>query len=170
MRLLPLTIAAAGVLALTACSQAERKDGAAPVEAKAADAGVAITLADFPSPKAGLWRVTTVTDGGEPDIEMRCEGPSKPFEAPETMPGCTDTASRISGGVRFDRQCLSEGKPATLRITLKGDFKTRVTTDMEYKMTLPNGETVETRELGESVYQGPCAAGQAPGVVEDGQQ
>ncbi|RZJ04922.1 MAG: hypothetical protein EON89_05830 [Brevundimonas sp.] len=169
MRLLPLTIAA-GVLAVSACSQAGNKDGGDPVEAKAADAGAPITIADFPSPKAGLWRVTTVTDGGEPDIEMRCEGPSKPFEAPESMPGCTDTASRVPGGVRFDRRCLSEGKPTTLRITLKGDFRNRVTTDMEYKTTLPNGETVETRELSESVYQGACAAGQAPGVIEDGEQ
>jgi len=170
MRFLPLTIAAAGVFALAACSQAERKDAGEPVEDGANEAGTPITTADFPSPRAGLWRVTSVSNGGEPTVELRCEGPAKPFEAPESMPGCTDTATRVPGGVRFDRQCMVEGKPASLKITLTGDFQTRATSEMEYKATLPNGETMESRERGESVYQGPCPAGQAPGtVVEDGQ-
>ncbi|KQY85102.1 DUF3617 family protein [Brevundimonas sp. Root1423] len=170
MRFLPLMIAASGALALTACSQADRKDAGEPVEATASESGAPITTADFPSPRAGLWRTTTVRDGGEPEIETRCEGPAKPFETPEAMEGCTDTASRIPGGVRFDRKCMADGKPASLSITMTGDFKTRANMNMDYKATLPNGETVESSERGQSVYLGPCAAGQAPGVVEDGQE
>jgi hypothetical protein len=169
MRFLPLIVAAAGALAVTACSQAERKEAGEPVEAGANEAGAPITIADFPSPRAGLWRTTKVTDGGEPEIETRCEGPAKPFETPESMPGCVDTATRVSGGVRFDRKCMAEGKPASLRITMTGDFKTRANVEMDYKATLPNGETVESSERGQSVYLGPCSPGQEPGVVEDGQ-
>lgn len=168
MRLLPLILAATSALALTACSQAERKEGGAPVDAGASGAGASIAIADFPTLKPGLWRTTTVSNAGEPSVETRCEE-ARPFEPPESMPGCVDTATRIAGGVRLDRKCLTEGNEATLRVTLTGDFKTRANAEMDYKSKLPNGETIESNERSQSVYLGPCEPGQEPGGAEDGE-
>lgn len=170
MRLSPLMIAAAAAITLAACSDKGASDAkSGPVEASASETGMPGTLADLPKPKAGLWRTTTLTDGADPEVILQCIGADEPMELPGLEPreGCVDDVRRLSNGIRMNRKCLTDGQQSNVRLSMTGDFKTRTLMELDMDINMPGVAPIKTSMRGEGVYQGPCAAGQEPGLVQD---
>lgn len=180
MRLLSLTAVAAGLLTLSGCTDRPAADSAAEsVEAVASPTaaqavGAPVPAADLPRWRPGVWRTNTTTGNGERNIITQCVGPEQALldNLPEAgdASACTDTYTRLAGGIRMLRRCSQNGMETTMQGDIIGDFQTRATMNVEMRLTIPGQPAPMTRRIQATrEYVGPCAAGQEPGLIDDGE-
>lgn len=169
MRHLFVLTASCAALVVAACSNPAEKTAETADTAPAADArvGETITMADLPPRRAGIWRNTMTNPDGSTEIVRQCFGENEPVELMGKDGGCEPTLRRVANGVSVSGQCTDNGMTTTISGTLTGDYQTRTAMDLNMKATMEGKEVFDMRLRGESVYEGPCAAGQEPGVIQD---
>lgn len=157
----------ASSLTLAACSDDGGPGPAAAVEQPGSPAA-AVTLADLPTQRAGIWRTTT-TINGEPQKPIReCVAANQPLlDEDAGISGCDPTVQRLATGFRLEGLCQSEGVSNRVQAEITGDFQHRVRVNMQTGQSLPGQEAVVFNIRMEGVYEGACAPGQEPGRLEE---
>jgi hypothetical protein len=176
MRVAFVLFASAAALAVAACSNPAEKsadgapDAAATANAAGGDIGAELTMADLPRQKPGVWRNTIVSSDGTTETLRQCIGADEPIALMGEQKDCIPTLRRIANGVSFAAQCTGEGGVnSKIDGKMTGDFQTRSAMEMHISISMGDKQIVDQRMRGESVYEGPCAAGQAPGLIDDGE-
>ncbi len=169
MRHLITLAAATATLAVASCSNpATETADAAETAAPAADVGAVLTVADLPKLRPGVWR-NTVTDGdGEVEVIRQCVGPNEPFELTGSS-DCVPTLHRTATGISVSGQCAKDGLTTEINGTITGDYQARGSMDIRLKVARNGEPLADMRMRNDSVYEGPCPAGQEPGLIQDGE-
>lgn len=166
---LALACLLASAAALSACSGESSESGAsaaAHADAPPADA-LPISLSELPTQRAGIWRTTAVVNGEADAPYQECVAENQPVIPDDAaVTDCNPTINRLPNGFVLEGQCLSGGATSSVRAEVTGDFQRQVSLAMRTSQTLPGQEPVALEIQLHSVYQGPCAAGQAPGRIE----
>jgi len=170
----PLLRAAAllAVAGVAACSNAE--DTAATVggdDAPASTAevvGAEMAVADLPTLRPGVWRMVNTTEGGDVETLRQCIGADQSLEIPEgTSADCLPKINRVRGGFRIESRCTTDGVTGMFNMTMTGDFETRTRSELEIGMGVEGQPLNVAKQTSEGVWEGPCPAGQEPGLMED---
>jgi hypothetical protein len=157
----PIVIAAGALLALSACSRTDDKAGA-PVAAGSVDPAVAqqeaAPAAGGPTTlKPGRWKTLTQTPSG-PDEQIQCigEGFDPGAEAAQKASPCgKPNVTRTADGFQLDLACERNHIQYALAGTVRGDFVTTATTDLDLTLSA-YGRKQRLHLRAVSTYLGPC--------------
>jgi hypothetical protein len=123
----------------------------------------AVTFADLPHPRAGLWQTTTDDGDGHPDTSSACLSGAAPTVA--KMPaGCDQPSIKrtFTGSIVVDATCKTAQFSMTAHSVSTGDFQSHVTTESESTMTMA-GQPPRTSKLHiDAHWVGPCPPDQKP--------
>jgi len=161
-------VAGAGLLA--ACSQpasnsatnsAATNTAAASSAAPAPTSGpdTVITRADLPHPRAGLWMLTSSTNGGPAHTTQSCyKGePLKMEEHP--IPGCTGLILKRTflGDYVMDAACSGHGVASSMHMVVHGDFLGgSYTTNGTAHIAIPGRPAMDITTHTDAHWMGPC--------------
>jgi hypothetical protein len=159
-----LLLASAGSLA--ACSQPAGNttttaagSSAAPAAAPSSGPDTAITAADLPHPRAGLWAVSTSTNGEPAHTAQSCYH-GEPFKMNEhPVPGCTGMQLKRTflGDYVMDASCSEHGIQTVMHMDVHGDFTGgSYTTNGSVHMVLPGRPPMDITSHSEAHWIGPC--------------
>ncbi len=161
-------LAALGLALVAGCSQ---KGGAAntaagapggSASAPASGPDTAITEADLPHPKAGLWEVSMTTDGAPAEVSRHCESAAT-IKPPQANPECSkfEMKRTFLGAVVFDISCNAGPVSSTIHATATGDFNSSYSSDTVATITLQGQPPKTIKTHTDAHYVGPCAPGSA---------
>jgi hypothetical protein len=156
----------AGAALIAGCSKSGDNTTAAASSASGAPAAAAsgpdtvITEADLPHPKAGLWVVSSSTNGGPPHTSQSCYH-GEPFKMNEhPVPGCTGLVLKRTflGDYVMDAACGSQGGlSSSMHMVVHGDFTGgNYTTDGTAHIVMPGRPPLDFTSHGEAHWTGPC--------------
>lgn len=149
---------AAGAGLLAACSKP------ASHQAAAASSGpdVAITEADLPRLKAGLWSTTisTSAEGARPETNTHCET-GESIEPQSLGKTCSHFSLKRTflGAIVIDATCGAGGVVSTMHMSVHGDYSSAIVGDSQVSLTVPDQPTRTFTTHTESHDAGPCPAG-----------
>jgi hypothetical protein len=153
----------AGAALIAGCSQpASNTTAAASGGAPAAAASGPDTVigeADLPHPKAGLWVVSSSTNGGAPQTSQSCYH-GEPFKMSEhQVPGCTGLVLKRTflGDYVMDADCNEHGVTSAMHMVVHGDWTGGAyTTSGSLHMALPGRPPMDITTHSEAHWTGPC--------------
>jgi hypothetical protein len=161
---------AASVALLAACNKtggntttaaAAGSSTAAASAAPASGPDTVITQADLPHPKAGLWAITSSTNGGPSHTTQSCyKGEPLKLEQ-HPIPGCTGLILKRTflGDYVMDAACSSPqgGMSSSMHMVVHGDFLGgSYTTDGTAHITIPGRPALDLTSHSEAHWLGPC--------------
>jgi len=160
-----LLVAGAGLLA--ACSQPSSNtatntaaaSSGAPAAAASSGPDTVISQADLPHPKAGLWAVSSSTNGEPAHTTQSCyKGePLKMNEHP--IPGCTGLVFKRTflGDYVMDAACNEQGMSSSMHMVVHGDFLGgSYTTDGTAHIAMSGRPAMDITTHSEAHWLGPC--------------
>ena len=156
----------AGVALIAGCSKAggsaqtTASTSGAPAAAPSSGPDTVITQADLPHPKAGMWVVSSSTNGGPPHTSQSCYH-GEPFKMNEhPVPGCTGLVLKRTflGDYVMDAACGSQGGlSSSMHMVVHGDFLGGAyTTDGVAHIAMPGRPAMDITTHSEAHWMGPC--------------
>ena len=157
----------AGAAALAACNKSggnttttAQTTSGAPAAGATGGPDTVISQADLPHPKAGMWVVTSSSNGAPPHVSHSCyKGePLKLNEHP--VPGCTGLVLKRTflGDYVMDAACSSpQGMSSSMHVVTHGDFTNGAyTSDGTMHMVIPGRPPLDMTSHTEAHWLGPC--------------
>jgi len=159
-------IAAFGLACLAGCSQkggqanATAGGAAGAATAPASGPDTAITAADLPHLKAGLWEVSMSTDGAAAEVSRHCET-GQAIKAPPVRSECSkfEIKRTFLGAVVFDISCAEGPISSSIHSTVTGDFGSSYSSDTVATITVQGQPPHTSNTHTEAHYVGPCTPG-----------
>jgi hypothetical protein len=161
-----LMLVAGGAL-LAACSQPGGNTAAntaaassgAPAATATSGPDTVITQADLPHPKAGLWAISSSTNGGPAHTSQSCYK-GEPLKMQEhQVPGCTGLILKRTflGDYVMDAACNMHGMASSMHMVVHGDFLGGAyTTDGVAHIAMPGRPAMDITTHSEAHWLGPC--------------
>ena len=159
-----LILVAAGAALVAGCSKSGGNTTAAasagaPASAATSGPDTVITSADLPHPKAGVWAVSTSTNGGPAHTSQSCYH-GEPFKMNEhPVPGCTGMVLKRTflGDYVMDAQCAEHGIESSMHMVVHGDWTGgSYTTNGSVHMVFPGRPPMDITTHSEAHWMGPC--------------
>ena len=131
--------------------------------APASGPDVAITMADLPRPKAGLWQNTLDDGDGKPTTTTTCYSGKTP-NMPKMPQGCSQLGIKRTflGAVTMDMNCATPDFTMVMHSTVTGDFQSSMSSDAVMTMSMKGSAPKTSKMHSEAHYIGPCPAGMQP--------
>jgi hypothetical protein len=157
-------ILVAGAALVAGCSKSGGNTTAAasagaPAAAPTSGPDTVITAADLPHPKAGMWVVSSSTNGGPPHTSQSCYH-GEPFKMNEhPVPGCTGTVLKRTflGAYVMDADCAEHGFESSMHMDVHGDWTGGAyTTNGSVHMVFPGRPPMDITTHSEAHWMGPC--------------
>ncbi len=155
----------AGAALIAGCSKAggnaqtTASTSGAPAAAPSSGPDTVITQADLPHPKAGLWVVSSSTNGGPPHTSQSCYH-GEPFKMNEhPVPGCTGMVLKRTflGDYVMDANCAEHGFESSMHMVVHGDWTGGAyTTNGAMHMVFPGRPPMDITTHSEAHWMGPC--------------